>query len=190
VFGRFRQRQGEGTKAATCPYCRAGLLAGEPSTACPRCETEHHAECYRENGGCTVFGCAGAGDEGRELAPATGRWKRIAFGVAIAALLTVGGYALARQEASERAARAKGEDHSINASLDADREVMLRRLASYLIFHTSEDLAIARMHFRGLVRERGRDPKEVAEEIRKEMAIRVPRASRELLDEVLASLPE
>jgi TM2 domain-containing membrane protein YozV len=43
-----------------CPYCRAGFEADEVVTACPSCGTPHHADCFAENGGCTIFGCAAA----------------------------------------------------------------------------------------------------------------------------------
>lgn len=44
-----------------CPYCRTevGEAEGEGKD-CPGCGTPHHADCYAENGGCTVFGCANA----------------------------------------------------------------------------------------------------------------------------------
>jgi len=44
-----------------CPYCRTevGEAEGE-GRDCPGCGTPHHADCYAENGGCTVFGCANA----------------------------------------------------------------------------------------------------------------------------------
>lgn len=44
-----------------CPYCRTevGETEGE-RTDCPGCGTPHHADCFAENGGCTVFGCAHA----------------------------------------------------------------------------------------------------------------------------------
>lgn len=46
---------------AVCPYCRAPL--GDDAaglTVCPSCGTPHHADCFEENGGCTVFGCSAA----------------------------------------------------------------------------------------------------------------------------------
>jgi TM2 domain-containing membrane protein YozV len=46
--------------AATCPYCRAPFAPGEELTTCPACNTPHHADCFTENGGCTVFGCSQA----------------------------------------------------------------------------------------------------------------------------------
>jgi TM2 domain-containing membrane protein YozV len=47
--------------AAVCPYCRTPI---EPDSGeqflCTGCGTPHHADCYTENGGCTVFGCSAA----------------------------------------------------------------------------------------------------------------------------------
>lgn len=45
-----------------CPYCRMPFEEGEAATVppkifCTACGTPHHEDCYRENGGCTVFGC-------------------------------------------------------------------------------------------------------------------------------------
>ncbi len=46
--------------APVCPYCRAPMEDEAALTVCPGCATPHHAECWEENGGCTVFGCAEA----------------------------------------------------------------------------------------------------------------------------------
>jgi TM2 domain-containing membrane protein YozV len=44
-----------------CPYCRTEVGEGEGERKdCEGCGTPHHADCYAENGGCTVFGCANA----------------------------------------------------------------------------------------------------------------------------------
>jgi TM2 domain-containing membrane protein YozV len=44
-----------------CPYCRTELdAADEGRMECPGCGTPHHQDCFAENGGCTVFGCANA----------------------------------------------------------------------------------------------------------------------------------
>lgn len=43
-----------------CPYCRAPFEAEDEIKVCEACATPHHADCYAENGGCTVFGCANA----------------------------------------------------------------------------------------------------------------------------------
>jgi len=62
--------------AAICPYCRTPIeTASGDEMLCTGCGTPHHADCYKENGGCTIFGCANApADEqkvsvtGRDLA--------------------------------------------------------------------------------------------------------------------------
>jgi len=47
--------------AVVCPYCRAPIDEHQDEMlACPTCGTPHHADCFHENGGCTVFGCASA----------------------------------------------------------------------------------------------------------------------------------
>ena len=44
-----------------CPYCRTAVGEAEGERRdCPGCGTPHHADCFAENGGCTVFGCANA----------------------------------------------------------------------------------------------------------------------------------
>ena len=42
-----------------CPYCQSSLESGLALIACPECGATHHPDCYRENGGCAVPGCAG-----------------------------------------------------------------------------------------------------------------------------------
>ncbi|HEY1678714.1 MAG TPA: NINE protein [Candidatus Sulfotelmatobacter sp.] len=50
--------------ADICPYCRTAIGAEDTPVICEGCGTVHHADCYAENGGCTIFGCAKApGDE-------------------------------------------------------------------------------------------------------------------------------
>jgi TM2 domain/Prokaryotic RING finger family 1 len=50
--------------AGVCPYCRTKIGAEDKPMVCEGCGTEHHADCYAENGGCTIFGCSKApGDE-------------------------------------------------------------------------------------------------------------------------------
>jgi hypothetical protein len=51
-------------KSEVCPYCRTRIGAEDGPTVCEGCGTAHHADCYAENGGCTIFGCSKApGDE-------------------------------------------------------------------------------------------------------------------------------
>lgn len=40
-----------------CPICQTKVAAGEPVVECPECRTEHHADCWEENGGCAIYGC-------------------------------------------------------------------------------------------------------------------------------------
>lgn len=42
-----------------CPYCRFPLKASSEFAECPVCHAVHHADCYAENGGCAIVGCAG-----------------------------------------------------------------------------------------------------------------------------------
>jgi TM2 domain-containing membrane protein YozV len=50
--------------AEVCPYCRTKISADDRPMVCEGCGTAHHADCYAENGGCTIFGCSKApGDE-------------------------------------------------------------------------------------------------------------------------------
>lgn len=44
----------------TCPYCRFPIKPGEQVYVCPACKVTHHADCWRENQGCTTYGCRGA----------------------------------------------------------------------------------------------------------------------------------
>lgn len=51
-------------KTDVCPYCRTKIMAEDGPVVCEGCGTSHHADCYAENGGCTIFGCSKApGDE-------------------------------------------------------------------------------------------------------------------------------
>ena len=43
----------------TCPFCKAPFLEGEAVVICNHCEMPHHLDCWKENGGCTTFGCTG-----------------------------------------------------------------------------------------------------------------------------------
>jgi hypothetical protein len=47
--------------SAICPYCRGPIESGtSEELLCSGCGTPHHADCYAENNGCTVFGCSAA----------------------------------------------------------------------------------------------------------------------------------
>lgn len=47
--------------AVVCPYCRMSFDEQGPAKIyCTACGMPHHEDCYQENGGCSVFGCARA----------------------------------------------------------------------------------------------------------------------------------
>ena len=41
-----------------CPYCQMPIAADWELVRCPRCNTPYHAQCWKDNGGCAVYGCA------------------------------------------------------------------------------------------------------------------------------------
>jgi hypothetical protein len=45
--------------ALHCPYCKGELTDNYDLLRCSECATLHHESCWRENGHCSVFGCAG-----------------------------------------------------------------------------------------------------------------------------------
>lgn len=42
-----------------CPYCLSPVGADEDKVRCPKCGVVHHADCWRTNGSCSVYGCDG-----------------------------------------------------------------------------------------------------------------------------------
>jgi hypothetical protein len=42
-----------------CAFCQSAIGPNDDVAPCPFCGQPHHAECWRENGGCTVYGCRG-----------------------------------------------------------------------------------------------------------------------------------
>lgn len=53
-----------------CPYCKTKIMEGDAVIVCPDCGMPHHAECWQENQGCTVFGCAGGAKDAPVSTPA------------------------------------------------------------------------------------------------------------------------
>jgi hypothetical protein len=51
---------GADVEGKMCPYDRYAIAVGESVVVCPHCQVAHHADCWRENGGCTTRGCQGA----------------------------------------------------------------------------------------------------------------------------------
>ena len=74
------------SSAGSCPFCR--MAAGGDVETCPGCGLDYHADCWSENQGCAVPGCAGRPTEpsqqgepavvatGAEAAVPAGRWER------------------------------------------------------------------------------------------------------------------
>ena len=44
-------------KLPICVICRNAIKPDENRATCPSCQTEYHADCWEENGGCGVYGC-------------------------------------------------------------------------------------------------------------------------------------
>lgn len=41
-----------------CAVCQSPFREGEEKAQCPACHAEYHADCWAENGGCAIYGCA------------------------------------------------------------------------------------------------------------------------------------
>ncbi len=54
----------------TCPYCQTSLEAGDAAATCGDCGAAHHGDCWSENGGCAITGCASAPDPTLQTAAA------------------------------------------------------------------------------------------------------------------------
>jgi DNA-directed RNA polymerase subunit RPC12/RpoP len=50
-------RSGE-ARVEVCAFCLSPIGAEEAVTACPACRATYHDDCWRENGGCAVYGCS------------------------------------------------------------------------------------------------------------------------------------
>ena len=46
--------------AGVCPFCQTAVAPGDEGIACTACGIGHHSDCWRENAGCGVYGCAAA----------------------------------------------------------------------------------------------------------------------------------
>ncbi len=47
------------TENRNCPFCLCPIENNEDKVRCPKCGVAHHAECWRANGSCSVYGCDG-----------------------------------------------------------------------------------------------------------------------------------
>jgi hypothetical protein len=42
----------------TCAFCQSPISPDEPAASCPACHAPYHEDCWKENGGCAVYGCS------------------------------------------------------------------------------------------------------------------------------------
>jgi hypothetical protein len=51
---------GESSPAGSpvCAICLSPIQSDQNKASCPACRAEYHADCWEENGGCAVYGCA------------------------------------------------------------------------------------------------------------------------------------
>lgn len=47
------------TEPRNCPYCLNPVAPDEDKVRCPKCGVTHHADCWKTNGKCSVYGCDG-----------------------------------------------------------------------------------------------------------------------------------
>ena len=47
-----------------CPYCRFAFKQGVGLVVCGGCSAHHHQDCWADNGGCAVLGCAASPEAG------------------------------------------------------------------------------------------------------------------------------
>ena len=45
-------------ESQNCAICLSAVGPGEETTVCPACQAVYHADCWKENGGCAVYGCS------------------------------------------------------------------------------------------------------------------------------------
>jgi hypothetical protein len=59
---------------ASCPFCKDAVSPGEAegTVRCPTCGALHHADCWRDHGGCSIHGCPRGGPTRERFAVAAG----------------------------------------------------------------------------------------------------------------------
>jgi len=48
------------TTGKSCSICQTTIIGGEAAVRCAACELPFHEECWKENKGCSAYGCKGA----------------------------------------------------------------------------------------------------------------------------------
>jgi hypothetical protein len=57
----FPQPKPAASAARVCAVCQSPILPGDATTECSSCSQVYHTECWRENHGCTAYGCPQVG---------------------------------------------------------------------------------------------------------------------------------
>lgn len=61
----IQQAEGE-IIGKTCSICLSIIISGEEVCQCPHCALPFHAECWKENKGCSAYGCQSASEEKKD----------------------------------------------------------------------------------------------------------------------------
>jgi hypothetical protein len=60
---------GSSTAGKTCSVCQSVIITGEHIVFCPDCKLPFHSECWKENGGCSQYGCSSAPETAKAPGP-------------------------------------------------------------------------------------------------------------------------
>ena len=60
----------------SCSICQTTVISGEAMVVCPHCELPFHEECWKENRGCSAYGCKSAPPtiKTAEVVPVSNAW--------------------------------------------------------------------------------------------------------------------
>lgn len=128
-----------GDAGRSCPYCRFPFKEGAAVLRCPSCNSDHHRECWEDNGGCSVLACASRPRDGEGGGPATpgpvgpapvedsapGRQRQVLLAVGAAAILAFGvaaGVVLSQSGSDESAPAGQSTDARERKTDAADAE--------------------------------------------------------------------
>lgn len=50
--------EGGGPRVGVCAFCLSLIGTADAVMVCPACRASYHDDCWRENGGCAVYGCS------------------------------------------------------------------------------------------------------------------------------------
>ena len=77
-----------------CPFCTSPVILGADVAVCRDCSATLHERCWRENGGCSTYGCASAPAAGGaeiSVTPAAVTLRRRTSALALLALILAAG---------------------------------------------------------------------------------------------------